>query len=134
MSYEERLPWKWLPIYALACAILPGIFASGALGWSVEAGLAAGVFGAVFGALGWLTMGIRIPSPYASLAEAYRKQIEQTVLACRLGLDWKSREQEARALLARARPYVGSAPLEGSLTLETDIENFLYQETEEKND
>ncbi|KKK55293.1 hypothetical protein LCGC14_3076020, partial [marine sediment metagenome] len=124
VSYE-RLPWKWLPIYVLSCSILPGIFFSAATHWSVELGLVAGVFGAVLGALGWAFMGVRTPNPYSSLAEAYSDQLDKTILACNLGLGWKSQALEASALLLRARPYVGRAPFEGSLTVEQDIEEFL---------
>ena len=129
---KERL--IWLPIYVISCAVGAAFVVAGVTYWNVEAGLYAGAVGAVFGALGWLIMGIRIPSPYVSLAEAYRKQLAQLSIACNLGLGWKRQAQGARALLHRARPYVGNAPFEGSLTLEQDIEAFLYREEEEKDD
>ena len=121
----ERLPWKWLPIYILSCSILPGIFFSAATHWSVELGLIAGAFGAVLGALGWVLLGVRIPNPAADALDYERERVNDLM---DIGLRWKFLAEEARALLSRARPYVGRAPFEGSLTLEQDIEAFLYRE------
>ena len=121
MSYE-RLPWRWLLIYSLSCAILPGIYVAAAVHWNVWAGLVAGVFGAAFGALGWVLMGVRAPNPVSD-ALAYER--ERGNHLAEIGAHWKSLTEEAQELLLRARPYVGRAPFEGSLTVEQDIEEFL---------
>ena len=123
MRYE-RLPLWWLPVYILTCGLGGAFLASGATYWNVEAGLYAGIAGVVFGVLGWLFMGGRIPNP--TLDALAREQGRGDNLMD-MGLRWKLRADEARALLIRARRYVGSAPLEGSLTLEQDIEAFLYR-------
>ena len=134
MLKYERLPLWWLPIYILACGLGGGIFLSGATYWNIEYGLYAGAFGAVAGALSWLMMGIRIPTVSSRWQESYARLLE--IAATYEGQRDEARErlEEARALLTQARPYVGRAPFEGSLTLEQDIEAFLYREEEVEND
>lgn len=133
MKYE-RVSLRWLPLSILTCGLcgLGGAFlTAGATYWNVEAGLYAGIAGAVFGVLGWLVMGIRIPT-YASTALEMERIHSNDIFA--MGMQWRQQAEEARVLLQRARPYVGSAPLEGSLTIEQDIKAFLYRAEEAKND
>ena len=120
----------WLFIYVVSCALTAGIITAGATYWNWELGAYAAIGGAGFGFLGYLLIryGPKRPDPSQGWRESYGKLLEQLEEACDLGLHWKGRALEARDLLKRARPYVGSAPFEGSLTVEQAIEAFLYRE------
>ncbi len=57
----SRLRLRWLPVYIGSCALAGGVLMAGVTYWNITIGLYAAGFGAVYGALGWLLMGIVIP-------------------------------------------------------------------------
>ena len=120
----------WLPIYVVSCALGAFFLVSGATYWNWEIGSYAAIVGAVFGFLGYLTVryGPKRTDYTSQWAEILRQEQERGDDIMDLAMRWRQRVKEARDLLKRARPYVGSAPFEGSLILEQAIEAFLYRE------